>query len=232
MLLSHTHRARSAEMVSFSSSSNIGTLTMVAFLSRNGEICEIIVDMIHRPMFYKNISRTSRRPSIGCWTSCVDVGHQSPMQDLINSVKCLVGWSSVLQVAMEVHRKKTKPTLARSQKETGEIGDLVIVCLLVCGDLFIVELNVHLFCGFFWSVWLWIRWKFASHRHWVQKRTKHVHLMWGWRIQYLFKQSKVWMVSRKGTWLEPKVFVNWQMLVDFVQIPLIQAHDSVFSYFK
>ena len=38
MLLSHTHRARSAEMVSFPSSSNIGTLTMFAFISRYGEI--------------------------------------------------------------------------------------------------------------------------------------------------------------------------------------------------
>ena len=44
--------------------------------------------------------------------------------------------------------KKTKPTLARSQKETGEFGDLVIVCLLCVVNLFIVGLNVHLFCGF------------------------------------------------------------------------------------
>lgn len=43
--------------------------------------------------------------------------------------------------------RKTEPTLAMSQK-TCEFHDLVIVCLLVCGDSFIVELNVQPFCGF------------------------------------------------------------------------------------
>lgn len=33
-------------------------------------------------------------------------------------------------------------------KKTCEFRDLVIVCLLVCGDPFIVELNVQPFCGF------------------------------------------------------------------------------------